>query len=154
MAVLERTRKCGLSWFCQVTSMSALSLLSVLKREQLFLRVGSRVPSLRAHLRSSDPRWALDTVLGEAAPGQRPGPPGPQKAPVCLEWVPGGPAVPRLPRPAKPKEKRLFSEVRMEPPRRRAKLLSVFPLNRSGFSPTCPGRAHPAILKFLWLWVL
>lgn len=46
---------------------------------------------------------------------------------MCPEWVPGGPAVPRLPRPAKPKQRRLFSEVRMEPLRQRAKLQSVFP---------------------------
>lgn len=49
---------------------------------------------------------------------------------MCPEWVPGGPAgpaVPRLPRPAKPKQRRLFSEVRMEPLSRRAKLPSVFP---------------------------
>ena len=127
MAVGEHAMKCGLSWFCQVTSVSGLSLLSVLKREQLFLRLGSRVPSFQAHLRSSDPRWALGTILGEAASGQRPGLPGPQRAPVCPEWVPGGPAVPRLPRPAKPKQRRLFSEFRMEPLRQRAKLQSVFP---------------------------
>ena len=32
MAVLEHTMKCGLSWFCQVTSMSGLSLLSFEER--------------------------------------------------------------------------------------------------------------------------
>lgn len=56
-------------------------------------------------------------------------------------------APPDAPR---PKQRRLFSRVRALSPKQGQNFHISFP-NRSGFSPTCPGKAHPAILKFLWL---
>lgn len=54
--------------------------------------------------------------------------------------------------PSMPEQWRLLFKVRVLPARQ-AKFNKSLSPKRSSFSPTCSPRTHPAILKFLWLWI-